>query len=46
MVQQQTVKSSFILEGTALHTGASVQVIFNPAPANSGYCIRRTDLLG
>ncbi|MCD8193292.1 MAG: UDP-3-O-acyl-N-acetylglucosamine deacetylase [Tannerellaceae bacterium] len=46
MVHQQTLKSSFTLEGTGLHTGASIQIRFNPAPANSGYRIRRTDLPG
>ncbi len=35
-----------MLEGTGLHTGASIQIRLNPASPGFGYRIRRTDLPG
>ena len=44
MYKQKTLKSSFSLSGKGLHTGLEVTVTFNPAPADYGYKIQRTDL--
>lgn len=46
MVKQQTLKSSFTLEGKGLHTGLEACITFHPAPENYGYKIRRVDLPG
>ena len=45
-MKQQTLKGSFSLFGTGLHTGLSLTVTFNPAPENTGYKIQRIDLEG
>lgn len=44
MDKQQTLKSSFTLQGKGLHTGLQITITFNPAPENHGYKIRRVDL--
>ena len=44
MYKQKTLKSSFSLSGKGLHTGLELTVTFNPAPADYGYKIQRTDL--
>lgn len=46
MVNQRTLNTGFSLEGKGLHTGVDVKITFNPAPANHGYKIRRTDIDG
>jgi len=35
-MKQKTIRRSFHLEGTGLHSGKSVQLIINPAPPNAG----------
>ncbi|HKK66767.1 MAG TPA: bifunctional UDP-3-O-[3-hydroxymyristoyl] N-acetylglucosamine deacetylase/3-hydroxyacyl-ACP dehydratase, partial [Bacteroidales bacterium] len=42
--KQRTIEKSTSLKGTGLHTGAEVTLTLNPAPANSGFCFKRTDL--
>ncbi|MFH1067485.1 MAG: bifunctional UDP-3-O-[3-hydroxymyristoyl] N-acetylglucosamine deacetylase/3-hydroxyacyl-ACP dehydratase [bacterium] len=42
--RQTTLAGSASLTGTALHTGKKVCLTFKPAPANTGYLFRRTDL--
>lgn len=42
--KQRTIKESVSLKGTGLHTGAEVTLTLNAAPANSGFCFKRTDL--
>ena len=42
-MKQTTLKGSFSLCGKGLHTGLSLTVTFNPAPANHGYNIQRID---
>ncbi len=46
MLKQKSLKGSFSLCGRGLHTGLSLTVTFNPAPANTGYKIQRIDLDG
>lgn len=46
MLKQNTINSSFSLCGKGLHTGLSLTLTFNPAPANHGYKIQRVDLPG
>ncbi|HTI72705.1 MAG TPA: UDP-3-O-acyl-N-acetylglucosamine deacetylase [Candidatus Limnocylindria bacterium] len=46
MPQQQTLKQSIAFSGIGLHSGNKVQMMFHPAPANSGIRFRRTDLEG
>ncbi len=46
MTYQKTLKSVVKLSGKGLHTGLESEVVFNPAPANSGIKIRRVDLEG
>lgn len=41
---QTTVKDSASLAGVALHTGKEVVLTIKPAPADTGYIFRRTDL--
>lgn len=43
---QRTINKSFTLEGKGLHTGLMIKMTFNPAPANYGYKIKRTDVAG
>ncbi|PWD99193.1 bifunctional UDP-3-O-[3-hydroxymyristoyl] N-acetylglucosamine deacetylase/3-hydroxyacyl-ACP dehydratase [Marinilabilia rubra] len=44
--KQRTIREAVSLKGTGLHTGAEVTLTLNPAPANSGFCFKRTDLEG
>ena len=46
MDKQTTLKGSFTIKGKALHTGLVSTVTFNPAEANTGYQIQRTDIDG
>lgn len=46
MILQKTLSNSFELEGKGLHTGLNVHIKFNPAPADHGIRIKRTDLEG
>jgi len=46
MYKQKTLNEKFSLSGKGLHTGLHLTVTFNPAPANYGYKIERTDLEG
>lgn len=41
---QTTLQRSGGVEGVGVHTGASVQVAFHPAPENTGIIFRRTDV--
>lgn len=45
-MKQQTIAAPFTLSGKGLHTGVNVTLTLNPAPDNTGYLIRRTDLVG
>ena len=45
-MKQHTLKESFSLYGKGLHTGLNLTISFNPAPADHGYKIQRTDLDG
>ena len=42
--RQNTIQQPAELEGTGLHTGASVRMRLLPAPANTGVVFRRVDL--
>ncbi|RCW37402.1 bifunctional UDP-3-O-[3-hydroxymyristoyl] N-acetylglucosamine deacetylase/3-hydroxyacyl-ACP dehydratase [Marinilabilia salmonicolor] len=42
--KQRTIQKSASLKGTGLHTGAEVILTLNPAPVNSGFSFKRTDL--
>jgi UDP-3-O-[3-hydroxymyristoyl] N-acetylglucosamine deacetylase len=44
MIPQRTVKSLVRATGVGLHTGARVNLVLRPAPANTGIVFRRTDL--
>lgn len=44
LTYQKTIKEKISVEGTGLHTGASVTLTFNPAPTNSGFIFKRIDL--
>jgi len=43
-MKQHTIKESFTLSSVGLHTGLHVTATFNPAPENTGVCLRRIDL--
>jgi len=45
-VLQNTIAIQLTLEGVGLHTGKNVVLTFKPAPANTGYVFKRTDLKG
>ena len=45
-MKQHTIKEPFTLSSVGLHTGLHVTATFNPAPANTGVCLRRVDLPG
>ena len=45
-MKQHTLKDSFTLSSVGLHTGLQITATFNPAPANTGVCLRRVDLPG
>lgn len=42
--KQRTIQKPTSLKGTGLHTGAGVTLTLNPAPVNSGFSFKRTDL--
>src|SRR5690606_1660361 len=44
--KQQTIKKEVSLKGVGLHTGKEVTLTFKPAPVNTGYIFKRTDLDG
>jgi UDP-3-O-[3-hydroxymyristoyl] N-acetylglucosamine deacetylase / 3-hydroxyacyl-[acyl-carrier-protein] dehydratase len=44
--KQRTLKESISFSGVGLHTGAKVNLIICPAPANHGYKFQRVDLEG
>lgn len=46
MIQQTTLGSSVETDGIGLHTGLKVHVRLVPAPPDTGYVFRRTDLGG
>ena len=46
MSHQNTLAASFTLSGKGLHTGLPLRLTFHPAPADTGYRIRRIDLEG
>lgn len=46
MIRQTTLKNPVTLSGVGLHTGASANLTFKPAPENHGYKFRRIDLPG
>ena len=43
-MKQHTIKEPFSLSSVGLHTGLQITATFNPAPANTGICLRRIDL--
>ena len=45
-VLQNTIAKQITLEGVGLHTGKNVVLTFKPAPANTGFVFKRTDLKG
>lgn len=46
VVRQRTLKTSISCTGTALHSGATVSMVINPAEPDSGIRFRRTDITG
>lgn len=44
--KQRTVVRAVSLKGRGLHSGIEVEVVIKPAPVNSGYQFKRTDLDG
>lgn len=46
MALQKTIKKPVTVSGLGLHTGAKVNLTFNPAPINHGFIFRRIDLEG
>lgn len=44
-MNQCTLSREVCISGIGLHSGATVSVVIKPAPASSGICFRRTDLL-
>lgn len=44
--KQQTIKKEVSLKGVGLHTGKEVKLTFKPAPVNTGFVFKRTDLEG
>jgi UDP-3-O-[3-hydroxymyristoyl] N-acetylglucosamine deacetylase/3-hydroxyacyl-[acyl-carrier-protein] dehydratase len=44
--KQKTLKSSVEISGVGLHTGVKVNMVFKPAPENSGFKFIRVDLEG
>ncbi|HAM34342.1 MAG TPA: UDP-3-O-[3-hydroxymyristoyl] N-acetylglucosamine deacetylase [Elusimicrobia bacterium] len=45
-IPQTTLQGEVVLKGIGLHTGNHSQIVFRPAPANSGIRFFRTDLPG
>ena len=46
MFLQKTIKRKVVVDGIGLHTGAPAQLVFKPAPVNTGIWVVRTDLPG
>jgi len=46
MIRQTTIKQRVTVSGVGLHTGASVNLTFVPAPENHGFKFKRTDIEG
>lgn len=46
MIRQTTIKQRVTVSGVGLHTGASVNLTFAPAPENHGFKFKRLDLEG
>ena len=44
LTPQKTIAKPITLDGVGLHTGAQVHLTFQPAPENTGFVFRRTDL--
>lgn len=44
--QQRTIGRPISISGVGIHTGAMVNMTFEPAPVNYGYVFKRTDLAG
>ena len=44
--RQSTVAGESVVKGIGLHTGTQSEIIFRPAPINTGIIFRRTDLEG
>lgn len=42
--RQKTIKNPISISGTGLHTGNAVNLTIHPAPENSGYKFKRSDL--
>jgi len=42
--QQKTIKTPVSYQGTGLHTGKSVKIVFKEAPPNTGVVFRRVDV--
>ncbi len=45
-VKQRTIQKEVSVKGIGLHTGKDVELTFKPAPVNTGFKFRRTDLEG
>ena len=45
-MKQRTLSKSITVSGKGLHSGLTIEASFNPAPANHGIKIERTDLEG
>lgn len=45
-MKQKTIKQEVAIQGTGLHTGASVTLTMQPAPDNHGIKFQRTDIEG
>src|SRR3712207_1193222 len=46
MFLQRTIRKKVKVEGIGLHTGEPAELIFKPAPVNTGIYVVRTDLPG
>ena len=44
--KQRTIRKERAIQGKSLHTGEEVTLTIKPAPPNSGFLFRRTDLYG
>ena len=45
-IKQKTIQKEVSIKGIGLHTGNEVLLTFKPAPVNTGFVFRRTDLEG
>ncbi len=46
IIKQKTIQKEVSINGIGLHTGYEVLLTFKPAPVNTGFIFRRTDLEG